>query len=347
MLFRQIFILVIVAIFGTIGVAAFLKKKDKNEEQSRTTAFEVVSEPIEIELYNEVSIASSYLTPEQPIVTSKKIPEESKEISPISVEDLPEANRIDEFFNKRDPRLPIVQTIVYKSRVSWQKGRAAWIADYASHYKTSRHFIARSLNGKADYEKQDIGEGDRFNVFREDKDFEFYLLIDILSSRMWFYCYDKDTNERVLLKTYAVGLGRPDDGSESGYLTPLGKYTLGDKIAVYRPKTMAFHHGEKIEMVRVFGTRWIPFGEEVSDCTASPKGYGIHGLPLSQNEKGELVENTETLEKYESDGCIRMATEDIEELFAIIITKPTTVELVKGFHKATPPGEEAGDKIHH
>ena len=89
---------------------------------------------------------------------------------------LPEADRIEELFNKQDPRLPIVETIIYKSRVPWQKGRPAWLSDYASHYETSRHFIARSLNGSPDYLKQDLAEGNRFNVLRLDKEINFYLL---------------------------------------------------------------------------------------------------------------------------------------------------------------------------
>ena len=62
-----------------------------------------------------------------------------------------------------------------------------------------------------------------------------------------------------------------------------------------------------------------------------------HGI---QDEKGELVETSESLGKYESDGCIRFATQDIEELFAIIITRPTTIELVKDFYEAKLPGVE-------
>ena len=99
---------------------------------------------------------------EVPIVPDEVIEEE---ITQVNIEDLPDADRIAEFFNKREPRLPIVQTITYKSRVSWQKGRPAWVSDYSSHYKTSRHFIARSLNGGREYEKQEVKNGDRFNVF--------------------------------------------------------------------------------------------------------------------------------------------------------------------------------------
>jgi len=253
---------------------------------------------------------------------------------------LPEANRIQEFFNRVEPKFPIVLTVTYKSRVPWQKGRPAWLSDYASHYATSRHFIARSLNGKPDYFKQDVSEGDRFNVLHPDKKINFYLLIDTSRCKMWFYYLDLDTNERVLVKTYNVGLGRIDNTKPSGLLTPLGKYTLGDKIAIYKPKLTGYHNGQKVELIRVFGTRWIPFDKEVGEATASPEGFGIHGLPWQPNEKGELVESRDSLGKYESDGCIRLMTPDIEELYAIIITRPTIIELVKDFYEAKPPGTE-------
>jgi hypothetical protein len=257
-----------------------------------------------------------------------------------SSENLPDADRIEELFNTEGPKLPIVETIVYKSRPPWQKGRPAWVSDYAAHYATSRHFIARSLNGVADYFKQDVIEGDRFNVLDPKKNINFYLLIDTSRSKMWFYAIQADTNERILLKTYPVGLGRLDSSTPSGMLTPLGKYRLGNKVAIYKPKVMGLHNGKKIEMITIFGSRWIPFDQEISDCTAPSSGFGLHGVPWLPDTQGHLVENLSSLGKYESDGCIRLATKDMEELFAIIITKPTVVELVKDFHEAKLPGLE-------
>jgi lipoprotein-anchoring transpeptidase ErfK/SrfK len=43
---------------------------------------------------------------------------------------------------------------------------------------------------------------------------------------------------------------------------------------------------------------------------------------------------------YDSDGCIRLSSADIEELFSIVLTKPTFVEIVKDFHEAKLPGVE-------
>ncbi len=234
------------------------------------------------------------------------------------------------FFSKGLDRFPIVETVTYTSRVPWLKGRPAWIADYASYFQTSRHFIARSLNGKADYFTQNISPGDKFNVFRLDKDVQFYLLVDLASCTMDFYYLDRDNNERVFVKSYLVGVGRDDAYSPSGSLTPTGKYTLGGKVSIYKPGVQGFFQNRSVEMIEVFGTRWLPFEGELEHCSDSAKGYGIHGVPCKYDEaKNLFIEEDHGVGAHCSDGCIRLRKEDVEELFAIIITKPTTIEIVK------------------
>lgn len=312
-------------LFGVIVVLAMFK--DKKDSPSSGLEEVSLSEPQEVELKMTEPSAVTAATIESSFVQPAASP----------VADLPEANRIEEFFNIDGDKLPIVETITYKSRVPWQKGRPAWLSDYATYYQTSRHFIARSLNGSPDYFKQDIAEGDRFNVLKKDKNFQFYLLIDLSRCKMWFYYDDLDNQQRILLKTYQVGLGRIDSTKNSGLLTPMGKYSLGNKIAIYKKGVMGFHNGERVEMIKVFGTRWIPFDKEISGCSAPAKGFGLHGLPWTlTTTQGEKNQDRSSLGGYQSDGCIRLASEDIEELFAIIITKPTIVELVKDFHQASP-----------
>jgi hypothetical protein len=354
---KMIAILAIV-LFSIIGLAAAFK----SIKSTPTETIEVTAPPTqEIELAQETRVVTPQLqTQPQNIQTNHQTtlsdhtseaedPNEDAEVEkeklaqsslPRSADGLPSADIIDQLFNINDPKLPIVETIVYKSRVAWQKGRPAWLSDYASHYDTSRHFIARSLNGKADYLKQDVADGNKFNVLRSDKNYQFYLLIDTSRCKLWFYYVDNGTNERVLLKTYDVGLGRFDSTKASGSLTPLGKYSLGNKVAIYQPSTMGNYHGEKTEMIRIFGTRWIPFEKELGDTTAPAKGFGIHGVPWQPDSNGKLAENTGSIGKYESDGCVRLATKDIEEIFAIIITKPSSIELVADFHDAKLPGKE-------
>jgi hypothetical protein len=253
---------------------------------------------------------------------------------------LPEANRVEELF-LIGTKNPVVETLSYTSRVPWIKGRPAWLADYATYYQTTRHFIARSLNRTLDYFSQKIGPGDRFNVFKKDRNVEFHLLIDLSRIKMWFYLLDKDRGERLLLKTYNVGLGRKDAQKASGFLTPTGKYLLGSKVAIYKPEVMGYFQDRKVEMVRVFGTRWIPFEKELENCSENAKGYGLHGTPWIEEEStGQVVEDRAQIGKYTSDGCIRLFHEDIEEIFSIVITKPTTVEIVKDFYEAKLPGKE-------
>lgn len=309
-------------LFGVIGAVALFN------EHKRSPSSNPMNTPVEIELDHDIQVVL-------PAHTSKSETKKIQKEQEIVRIDLPEANQIEELFNKEGSKLPIVETITYKSHVPWQKGRPAWLSDYAAHYDTSRHFIARSLNGKPDYLKQDLREGATFNVLRKDKKFEFYLIVDTSRCKMWFYYIDLDNKSKVLLKTYHVGLGRLDSSKTSGLLTPLGKYALGHRVAIYKSKTMGTHQSKKVEMITIFGTRWIPFEKEIGICTAPAKGFGIHGTPWTIGAKGEMIDNKDSIGKYESDGCIRLATPDMEELFAVIITKPTTIEIVRDFTESS------------
>lgn len=348
MTFPKILILLAVFLFGSVILIAFFKdsKTPAAIISPNTTSLSDVSSPIEVKLDRDIKIltTTSSIPPQRQEDKIEVQPESlSLAIAPIAQDDIPKpaepliptVNRIEELFNKVGAKLPIVETITYKSRVSWQKGRPAWLSDYANHYQTSRHFIARSLNGKPDYFKQDLAEGERFNVLRKDKNFRFYLAVDLSRCKMWFYYDDLDANQRVLLKVYSVGLGRIDETAASGLLTPIGKYSLGNKIAIYKPKMMGPYHGKQIEMIGVFGSRWIPFEKEVGDCSLPAKGFGLHGMPWTLTASGERVEDRSSLGKYQSDGCIRLASEDIEELFAIIITKATLIEIVKHYKETS------------
>jgi hypothetical protein len=308
----KVFFALIVLLFGTIGIVGWMKKAP------RTPPKEVVQ---------EISLGTS----EAPL----PIP-----AAPPSPTALPEVDRLAMLFDLRGEKLPIVETVSFTSRVPWLKERPAWVADYATHYQTSRHFIARSLNGTSDYFSQKVSPGDRFNVFKKGINLRFHLLVDLSRCKMWLYYFDQDNQERVLLKTYTVGVGKKESSRPSGYFTPIGKYELGEKIAIYKPGVMSFFQEAKTEMIRVFGTRWLPFEKELEGCSEPAKGYGLHGAPWITGPNGQLVEDVSKIGKYDSDGCIRLRAEDIEEIFAIVITKPTTVEIVKDFHDAKLPGRE-------
>jgi lipoprotein-anchoring transpeptidase ErfK/SrfK len=299
-----------ICLFGSIAFLAWLKNS-KKEPTARVTETVFVPEVKE---------------EEQVVQAPETVPTE-------------EVDRIDGLFATDSSKLPIVETITYTSRVPWMIGRPAWITDYASYYHTSRHFIARSLNKIPDYMKQDVKPGDRFNVITNEKPIEFHLVIDVSKSKMKFYYYDVEENTRVFLKKYDVGLGRKDSQKASGFLTPIGTYKLGEKVAVYRPGVMGYFKNQKIEMIQVFGTRWIPFEKEIENCSEQARGFGLHGSPW-RLKRGDLVEDREHIGKYDSDGCVRLNSEDIEEIFAVVITKPTFIHIVPDFSQANLPGEE-------
>ena len=318
-----------VVLFGAIGAATWVKKN----KEARELEPQIVEIPVS---------RARIVEPVAPQIVKASRYTESRSSEPVAKpsDEIAEVNRISRLFATDSSKLPIVETVSFTSRVPWLKGRPAWISDYASFYETSRHFIARGLNKKADYFTQKVTPGARFNVFRKDKPINFHLLIDLSRCRMWFYYVDLEAGERMLLKTYRVGVGRQDASRTSGYLTPIGKYSLGEKVAIYKPGTTGFFQDQKVEMIRVFGTRWMPFDKEIEGCTEEPKGFGIHGAPWVADSAGNVYEEKEKIGKYDSDGCIRLSAEDIEELFAIILTKPTVVELVKDYTQAKLPGKE-------
>lgn len=343
----RLFLICLIFIVSLFGFSLLLKKK--RGAAPAPIATESVGETITISL-----------TPTGPEVTSPKVEPKVEEtlvveappkvpepvarlgMEPLSSEGLPTADRVEELFRADLNSIPFVKTISYKSKVPWLKGRPAWISDYASHHKTSRHFIARSLHGKGNYYKEDISIGDRFTVLDPDKNIEFHLLVDLSRCKLWLYAYDNSTHERVLLKDYLVGVGRPDALKASGLLTPKGKYRFGDRIVAYKPGIYGSYSGKKTEMIRVFGTRWIPFEKEIARTTAPARGFGIHGVPWVEDKvTGELKEDLSCLGGYNSDGCIRMASEDIEEVYAIIVSKPAFIDIVSDVHQAKLPGEEA------
>ncbi|MBY0529437.1 MAG: L,D-transpeptidase [Rhabdochlamydiaceae bacterium] len=336
------------SLFLIIGVTAFFKR-DKNQMAKAPQELPAQSsltqaQPVAIVETPVVSVIKKQepipVIPLEPVKSSKKAP--AQEISTESYfqehpkDDFPTIDRIFQLFTTGPSKLPIVETIQYTSSVPWLNGRLAWIADYASHYATSRHFIARSLNGKPDYFSQKVFEGSKFNVFRKDKKIQFYLLVDVSRLKMGFYYVDLGTNERVLLKTYAISVGKLDPSKPSGTLTPLGRYALGDKVVVYQPGIMGIFQDQKVEMVRVLGTRWIPLEH----------GYGIYGAPwVEESKTGRLIENVSAVGKYNTEGGICMASPDLEELFSIVITKPTFIEIVTDFREAKLPGIEVATPV--
>ena len=304
------------SLFALIGGAGLIKK---NKEHKKQLSFEkkgAIEEVCSIStVFDEQKEEKEALKPVQDAVSEEEV------------------DQIWRLFTKGKQKLPIVETIRYKPHVSWCEGRPAWVSDYASYYSTSRHFIARSLNGKRDYDTQKVSLGDQFNVLK--KELSFYLVLDLSRCKMWLYAIDELSREKYLLKTYQVGVGRFDERTDSGVLTPKGTFILGNKVAIYKPGVEGYFQENVIEMVRVFGTRWIPF-VEMNEEGDSGKGYGLHGAPwIYDVETQTYREDLSTIGGYSSDGCIRLMQKDMEELFSIVITKPTILQIVSDFHEAT------------
>lgn len=332
-----------VCLFAIIGIVGFAKKR-KESKAMLTPSIQTQEIVTEKDSLNESlkDIVTREIV-EENVITAE--PEATKSLEEHAAYPKP-VDRVHRLFTFGKSRLPFVDTITYTSRVSWLSGRPAWIADYASYYSTSRHFIARSLNGKKDYFTQKVSVGDRFNVFSKDKELEFYAVVDLSKFKMWFYAYDKTSNERILLKTYPVAIGRTDSDSESGSLSPIGRFKLGDKIAIYKPGVEGYFRDQKIEMIQVFGTRWIPLAEPIGDTKEFSRGIGIHGAPWRPDETtGELIPDIHCIGKHVSSGCIRLSQDDMEELFAIVVTKPTVIDIVKSFEDAKLPGVEWVDPL--
>ena len=176
------------ALFSMIAITAVIKR---NRAQDKEISGQIEKKPA------------------SPVVVQQKIEMKKPCTKPLSLNgDLPCIDRIYQLFSENlASQFPIVETISYSSSVSWLVGRPAWLNDYADYYQTSSSFILRSLGAgaKEEYPSRRIVEGNRFNVFRRDKNIEFHLLVDISRCKMGFYYFDIGTNERVLLKTYSIG----------------------------------------------------------------------------------------------------------------------------------------------
>ena len=106
------------------------------------------------------------------------------------------------------------------------------------------------------------------------------------------------------IKQYKVGTGKDDK-------TPLGDFEIAEKMK--EPTWYAddgiyeFGHPKN-----VLGTRWIGFKDKPGIY-----GYGIHGTA-----------DPDSIGKMESNGCIRLKNEDVEELYSFV-TESTKVVIQK------------------
>ncbi|MEM8628498.1 MAG: L,D-transpeptidase [Chlamydiota bacterium] len=321
MRFPKIFLLGTGLLFLSILVLSLGKKKKQGNFENVTKLHRPL---IEISLPEDRSSSACRETEENLLIEN----------------DLPEANLVDRLFKTDNSKLPIVETITYTSQVPWLVGRCAWIADYASYYETSRYFIARSLQQQDCYSWHGVAPGDQFNVLSLKKAIEFHLILDLSRSRIWFYYLDLEKNARTLLKTYQAGIRPTAQQERAECLIEPGIYRVGEEVAVYQPGIMGYALEEKVEMVRVFGTRRLPCKPVEQRGEQAGHAFAIQGLPQLEGSQRDCGEDANMLAKGRSGKAVQMARQDIEELFAIVITKPTFVHVVSDFYEAKLPGTE-------
>ncbi len=103
--------------------------------------------------------------------------------------------------------------------------------------------------------------------------------------------------EDYYVKEYSVGLGR--DGR-----TPTGNFSVDSMLVEadwYPPWGGVVKYGQEGHLI---GTRWIGF-EDRPDAA----GYGIHG-----------TSDPDSIGAMESEGCIRLTNEDVEELYDFLVS---------------------------
>ncbi|MCP5509165.1 MAG: L,D-transpeptidase [Chlamydiales bacterium] len=244
-------------------------------------------------------------------------------------------DRTNRLYAKGVKKLPFMETVTYTHHVPWLKGRSALINDYSRYYRTSSQFISRSLNnGQSEEIYGKVSQGDSFNVIDANKNIEFHLVVDLSSRYLHLYACDMDLQERYLLKIYKVGVGALDPLAESGCETPLGTYPLSNKVGIYKPGVISNVGGRVIELVQLYGTRHIPFGDKGRYCA-------LQGNPwVVDADTGELTEVRNFVGQYATEGNIRLHTEDMEELFSIVTSRPTNIQIVREFQEAQLPGRE-------
>ena len=113
-----------------------------------------------------------------------------------------------------------------------------------------------------------------------------------------------------IFKRYDVGLGRP------GQETVLGSYRVGNKQKDPTWFKPGYGPIPPNDPRNELATRWMPM---VPEEEGLPTDLGIHGTIAP-----------ETIGEYDSNGCVRMYTEEVEELYDLVV-RATPVEVVEVF----------------
>lgn len=116
----------------------------------------------------------------------------------------------------------------------------------------------------------------------------------------------------IYIRSFAVGLG------EKGG-TPPGAFTVRENSKLINPRWTNPRTGEKFDdddPKNPIGERWVGL-VGLDDKTRALNGYGIHGTIVPESIGREM-----------SMGCIRMASEDVEIVYDMLMGKVSVVKIV-------------------
>jgi len=146
----------------------------------------------------------------------------------------------------------------------------------------------------------DLRAGQRLKYTPKD----FRIVIERSTKRL--FLLDNDG----IFKRYEVGLGRP------GQETTLGTYRVGNKQKDPTWFKPGYGPIPPDDPRNELATRWMPM---VPEEEGLPTDLGIHGTIAP-----------ETIGEYDSNGCVRMYTDEVEELYDLVV-RATPVEVVEVF----------------
>lgn len=144
-----------------------------------------------------------------------------------------------------------------------------------------------------------------------------FLYVDKHLNQLWFF------RDGKLVKTYPVATGRQTEGPpptwqdfKTNYFTPEGRFAIGVKRVNPRYFGSATHPpAEPGAPNNPLGTRWLGFSVLQGD---GAEIWGIHG-----------TDEPEKIGTWVSDGCIRLYTPHVEELFDLV-PQGTVLRIVAG-----------------
>lgn len=167
-----------------------------------------------------------------------------------------------------EPQMQFLEPYIVKPRDQF--------AQIANPYNVAWQYLAK-LNH---VDPKKLRPGQRLKVIKGP----FSAIVELDSFLLTVHAYG------YYVRAYPIGIGRDRK-------TPIGKFTVVDKVVNPQYTDPQGHIIEGGEPNNPIGSRWIDLGH----------GYGIHGT-IDPNSIG----------KAESRGCIRLRNEDVEEVFDLL-----------------------------